>query len=572
MKKVMKTLIPILLVILILASLFWYCFVFDRNFTRDMLLAQARVFATNGNQKLASWFYDTAYLHSGQDDDVAIELANQFKAEGNYTKAEYTLSNAIADGGNVNLYIALCKTYVEQNKLMDAMNMLANIQDSRIKEQLDTLRPATPASDPEAGFYNQYISIGLSAPSGTIYFTANGEYPSTDDIPYSDVIPLSAGETTIMAITVADNGLVSPLAVLNFTIGGVIEEITFEDPVIENEVRKILNLDADQPLMSNDLWTITSFTVPEKVENLADLSKLPYLESLTLEGYRVETLHFLTGLQQLEELIIRNCKFSPDELSIIASIPGLKKLTMSECSLSTLVGLEGAPNLEYLDLSGNTIRNLEPLSGMITLKSIDLSNNALTNLTALGSLVNLEKLNVAYNSISSVVPVATMVKLAWLDVSHNSLSSLSALDNLAYLSHFNASHNGLTNVDILANCLNLVDVDVANNQIEDITALASLVKLESLDFAHNLVVQLPKFSSECPLRIIDGSYNQVESVSRLKNLMELSHVYMDYNAITDISPLANCYKLVMVNVYGNSVTGVEKLTERSIIVNYNPMA
>ena len=54
--------------------------------------------------------------------------------------------------------------------------------------------------------------------------------------------------------------------------------------------------------------------------------------------------------------------------------------------------------------------------------------------------------------------------------------------------------------------------------------------------------------------------------------MELSHVYLDYNEVTDVSPLATCYKLVMVNVYGSDVTGVEKLTERDIIVNYNPNA
>ena len=41
MEKFIKKLVPILLVILIIASLVWYCFVFDRNFTRDILLAQS---------------------------------------------------------------------------------------------------------------------------------------------------------------------------------------------------------------------------------------------------------------------------------------------------------------------------------------------------------------------------------------------------------------------------------------------------------------------------------------------------------------------------------------------------
>ena len=38
MKKFFRILIPFLLVALILASLFWYGFIYDRSFTRDLLL------------------------------------------------------------------------------------------------------------------------------------------------------------------------------------------------------------------------------------------------------------------------------------------------------------------------------------------------------------------------------------------------------------------------------------------------------------------------------------------------------------------------------------------------------
>lgn len=570
MKKFIKKLIPLLLVALIIASLVWYCFIFDRNFARDMLLAQARYFSTRGNQKISSWFYDTAYLHSGQDDSVAIELANQFKAEGNYTKAEYTLTNAIASSPSAELYIALCKTYVEQNKLMDAVNMLGNIQSYSIRNQLDVLRPAAPVADPEAGFYSQYILVGLSGSEGTIYYTTNGEYPSTDDIPYSEPFQISGGETVVQAISVADNGLVSPLTELTYTVGGVIEEVTFEDAAIEEAVRQLLGSAEDAPLYSNELWNITSFTVPENASDLDDLAKLPYLNSLTIEDRKIDSLVFLNSLDFLDTLSLTECKFSSSDISIIASIPTLKSLTLADCSLSTVAGLESALNLEYLDLSENTLRNLEPLTNLISLRTLNLRSNAVTNLSALSALVNLEKLDLGYNSIISLAPLATCGKLAWLDVSHNALSTLAAVDSLPELTHFSANHNGLTDVSILGMCTNLVELDISNNAISNISALASLSKLEMLSFARNSVTELPKFSQDCALRSIDGNYNQITSVNRLKNLAELSHVYLDYNQISDVSPLENCYKLVMVNVYGNTVTGVEKLTDRGIIVNYNP--
>ena len=54
-----------------------------------MLLGQARHYNDSGNPQLASWFYELAYNYTAQDEDIAIELANQYKEDGNYTKAEY---------------------------------------------------------------------------------------------------------------------------------------------------------------------------------------------------------------------------------------------------------------------------------------------------------------------------------------------------------------------------------------------------------------------------------------------------------------------------------------------------
>ncbi len=570
MKKFMKKLIPFLLVLLILASLVWYGFVYDRNFTRDLLLSQARLYSTNGNQKLASWFYDLAYMHSGQDEGVAIELANQFKSAGNYTKAEVTLSDAIADGGSVELYIALCKTYVEQDKLLDAVAMLDQVRDSAVKQQLDEMRPAAPTATPEAGFYSQYISVGLDAKSETIYYTTDGEYPSTDDIPYSEPFTLAAGETNVQAVAVADNGLVSPLFLANFTVGGVIEPVTFEDAAIEAEIRALLEVDEDHVVYTNELWTITSFTVPEAAENLNDLGKLSYLESLTIADRDILTLQFLNPLSYLEELSMTDCRFSPDEVTIIASLPELRSLTMTDCGISTIAGLEKAQRLEALNLSENAIRTLDPLSAIFTLRSINLSHNALTGLGALSTLSNLEMLDVSYNSISSIAPIAACVKLAWLDVSSNSLTSLGGIDNLTALTHLSANHNALSDVEILGNCTALVELDIGNNAVTDIRALGNLTKLELLDFAYNQVKDLPAFPDGSALRTIDGSHNAVNSVYNLRNLMELSHVYFDYNEITDLSHLAKCYKLVMVNVYGNKVYNVDMLTDLDIIVNYDP--
>ena len=570
MKKSLNGFVPILLALLILVSLVWYCFVYDRDFTRDMLLNQARYHSTNGNPNVASWFYDLAYEHSGQDEGVAIELANQFKADGNYTKAEYTLSNAIADGGTADLYIALCKTYVEQDKLLDAVNMLDNIADSKIKAEIDSMRPAAPTSDPVSGFYSQYISVSLESSGGTLYFTTDGEYPSTAETSYSEPFALGSGETTVLAISVLDNGLVSPRSIFSYTVGGVIEEVSFTDEVLERTIRELLDRNDEKALFSNELWNISEFTAPADVTHFDDLTKLSHLQKLTIENQTFSSLSFLTALNDLTELTLHNCRFQSNDIETIAALPKLTKLTLTNCSLSTVAGLENAVNLEYLNLANNTIKNLEPLAHLVQLREIDLQHNALTGLSALSGLTNLQKLNVSYNSLTSVASLATCSKLNWIDANHNDLINLDGVINLQELEYLSASNNALTDVSSLTTRTTLKELYIANNEIEDISSFGTLINLEVLDFATNKVKYLPAWSNDAKLRVIDGSYNEVESLDPLKNLMQLTHIYMDYNKIESVSVLESCYKLVLVNVYGNDIDSVRELTAHDIIVNWDP--
>lgn len=570
MKKTAKVLVPLFLALLIIATTAWYGLVYDRDFSRDMMLSQARAFSERGNQGIASWCYDMAYWFSSQDDDVAIELANQFKEEGNYTKAEYTLSNAIADGGTLDLYIALCKTYVEQDKLLDAVTMLDNISDLTIKAQLDALRPVAPVSDPLPGFYSQYIPVTLVGEGGTLYYTTDGEYPSVDDIPYSEPFTLPAGETTVYAVTVADNGLVSPLTIMGYTVGGVIEEVTFEDPAIEAAVRSILKLDSDEVIYTNQLWTILEFTVPAEAKSFNDLTKLAYLESLVLNEQSMESLQFLSPLTYLKRLDLTSCRFSADNLNVIASLPLLQELNLTDCGLSTVAGLENALSLMNLYLGDNTVRNLDPLSALTGLRELDLNHNAVTNLAALSPLSNLTKLDVSYNSLTGISAIGSCTKLESLIVNNNQITTLSGIENLTSLTYLHASSNQLTDAAPAAACLELRELYLSRNTLTDISALAVLVNLETLDFSYNQVTEIPAFPDGAALRTVDGSYNAVLSLKPLCNQENLSHVFMDYNQITSVGELESCYNLVMVSVYGNAVSGVEKLTAHDIIVNYDP--
>ena len=570
MKKAFKIIVPILMVLLILASLVWYGFVYDRDFVRDLLLKQARYCSTRGHTTMSSWFYDLAYEHSGQSNNVAIELANQFKKSGNYTKAEATLSKAIADSATIELYMALCQVYVDQDKIIDAMAMLDNVTDPAIAEQLLRARPAMPTADLEPGFYNEYLSVNLDSNEGFIYYILNEQYPSFANDPFTSPILLPAGETQINAIVVGRNGLVSPIASFDYTIGGVVERVYFEDEVVEQAVRQQLYL-GNSAIYSDQLWEIKNFVVPEGTQTLADLSRFAYLESLTIQNYTIDSLAFLGDLPSLRKLDLSGCRFPAADMNIIAALPNLQDLNLSRCGLSTLSGLENAIELSYLDLSENSVRNLSPLSSLLRMQELDLSHNAVTDLTQLTNMAHLTKLDVSYNSLGSIDPIAPCAKLTWLNASHNALTSVSAVTNLTGLTYLNLNMNSLTDVGAISSCTELRELHIANNTIYNISAFKALTKLEDFDFSHNAVTDLPKWSADdCALRLIDGSYNELSSLSALEGINSLNFVNMDYNKITSVKPLASCNTLVQINIFGNQIKDPQTITETDIIMNYDP--
>lgn len=571
MKKLTHFLVPVLLFALIVVSIGWYLFIYDRDFTRDSLLSQARFQDQYGNTRLSAMFYDAAYRFSGHDENVAIELANQYKQDGNYTKAELTLTSAIHNGATSELYTALCKAFVEQDKLLDAVALLNNVSDPSIKAELEKQRPAAPVSDYDAGYYSQYMDIHLtSTDSKYIFYTTDGEYPSIKGALYNGSISLPAGETTVYAIAVSESGLVSPVTVLGYTITGIIEEVTFTDTVMEAAIRQCIGADADDKIYTNQLWEITDFTAPEGVTTFCDLTLMPYLTSLTIQNSTIDSLSHMSSLGKLVMLDLTGSKFPAADLSVLAALPSLSSLTLADCSLSTIEGLADAQNLTYLDLSNNTLRNLDVLTPMTTLAELNLNHNAVTNLSALSNLPNLVKLCVNFNALSSLSPLSSCVRLTHLEADNNQLTSVSGMEKLPLLNHLSVDYNQLTDVSLLAGNVELTNLSIASNTLTDISALSTLTKLKVFDFSSNQIAALPAWPDGCALTTIDGSYNALTDINGLKNMQQLTHVYMDYNLLTNIDPLANCYCMVQVNVFGNAIPDVSALRDKDIIVNYDP--
>lgn len=572
MKRFIRFVVTFLLLALIVGSIGWYLLVFDRDFTRDMLLKQARFYDSHNSPQISAWFYNLAYAHSGNDQDVAIELANQYMNDGNFTKAEVTLSQAIHAEASPELYTALCRAYVEQDKLMDAVALLAGIPDANIRAQLEAMRPEAPTSDTKPGFYSQYMKVNLHSNADYLLYTTTGEYPSIKNEPYAEPITLPGGETVIYAIAVDNNGLVSPLSILGYTVGGVIEPAVFMDPSMEQAVRAALGVSANTILYTNDLWELNEFVVPADAKSLEDLAMMPYLETLAIVEKQFDSLAPLAGLSKLKNLEISACRFPAGELGVIAKLPELRHLTVSDCALSSLAALEGANRLEYLDLSYNSIRNLEVLSGMTNLKELYMPHNALNDLSVLSGLTNLEKLDVSSNSLTTLAPLSTCVKMTWLNAEDNQITTAAGVATMVMLESLSLDDNEISDISFLGACIQLKELSVSSNKISNIADLASLTALEVFDISYNNVSSLPAWPDGCALRAIDCTRNTIDNIDVLGKMQNLTYVSADYNEITNIDALAKCPTLVQVNVYGNVIADVTALSDLGVIVNFDPTA
>jgi len=448
--------------------------------------------------------------------------------------------------------------------------MLDKIADPAIKAQMDALRPKPATSSHESGYYSQYLNVSLSAKTGTIYAATGKEYPSVQDSPYSEAITLVSGENTIYALVIDENGLVSTPAIFNYTVGGVIEEVTFADASIESAVRQLLSKSGEEKLFTNDLWVITSFDMPQDATQYDDLRWFTYLQTLNIRNGNAATLEKLSSLSQLNTLSVEDTYLSDKDVAVIAALPSLKNLAMTNCQLSSIESLSGAKNLVTLDLNNNAIRDISSLSFMSDLKELDLSHNALTNLSFISALSGLEVLDVSYNSLTSILPLAGCPSLKDLDISHNDVASLTGMENLKDLVYFYATYNEITDVSLLAGCLNLIELDISNNAVADISMLATLEKMTFFNFSSNKVTDLPALSKGSALVYINGSNNQLASVDALSGLSNLNSVYVDHNKISTLDSLADCPYLVRVDAFGNPISDVSALTELSIVVHYDP--
>ena len=119
MKHTLKILIPILLILALLIGACYFFLIARRDLTESVFTYWGNHFYNNGRYGRAITCYKLAMHFAPKDAELAIWLSNAYKRSGNYTKAEYTLVNAITQSPDAaDLYIAP-ETYRRRQELAE---------------------------------------------------------------------------------------------------------------------------------------------------------------------------------------------------------------------------------------------------------------------------------------------------------------------------------------------------------------------------------------------------------------------------------------------------------------------
>lgn len=552
MKYILKIFLIVLLVVAIIGAACWFFLVQRPDLTMSVFAHWGDYFYDAGRYNRAVSLYETACKLSPNNANLPVRLAQAYINSGNYTKAEYTLVSAITNNPeSVQLYVALSKTYIEQDKILDAEQMLDRITSADVKAQIDALRPNAPVLSPESGYYSEYIDVSVTATGGTAYLAVNQDYPSIETDAYEAPVTLEAGDSKVVVVTVAENGLVSDAVYGGYTIGSVVEEVKLSDSALDSYVRELLGKSASDTIMSDELWELEELTLPEGVQDISDLTRFAGLKTLTIQNATGLDLSVLPQLTTLQTLDLSGTTLPTSTLDAIGTLPELKKLVLQGCAVTAINPLVGLSNLEYLDLTNNSVSDLTAITALEHLKDLYLTNNPVKSITYLNSCLELERLH----------------------IENCGVSRLSSLAGNTSLQELYASNNEISDISVLCDCVSLSVLDISDNQVKDVSVIANLPELTYFLASHNQIESLPAFdTANCKLVRINVNNNQLTDLSPLKGLPALNYIFADYNQISDISGLEDCPLLTQLNLFDNPVNEeqVKALQEIGRIVNYTP--
>lgn len=336
-------------------------------------------------------------------------------------------------------------------------------------------------------------------------------------------------------------------------------KIAFEDPVLEKDIRKIINK-PDGDIMISDVWYV------EEVKICGD-----YV------GDEVDVKTYTRGYYWSSDNSKRETSQVISTLNDLYYFRNLKKLTVNYhegVDISVLADSDNFPNLRMISFVSDGLKDISQISGLTFLTSVSFDLNDITDFTPLAMLTRLSYLSIASNkgmhstekldrltylkSLSAwgiddvdVGAVASLPNLKSLQLSSGDYSKLADCHNLTSL-EINVNGQNIQYLAGLTNKCRRLRVHISS-KVNDISVISKLTWLESLDLmayfgAENNVYDLSVIAGMSELKKLELGNAKYSNYSVLNNLPKLEKVYIDKGSTSVIEEVKKVISEEKINV------------------------
>jgi len=214
--------ISVLLSLIIISGIVIGAISIYRYTSYDYQLKKASIEAENGELEKAVKTLKHAIELNSENDDIDAQklLADCYMGQSNYDAAIAVLIKCLDYHGEDNtLYDTIVDCYKKQGDSRGINELIKNSSDPNLALRYSDYVSILPVFSLEEGTYIEPDPIKITIPDGgKVYYTTDGSIPSEKSLEYMGPIPLDTGETTISAIHINENGIVSEVVKKTYVV------------------------------------------------------------------------------------------------------------------------------------------------------------------------------------------------------------------------------------------------------------------------------------------------------------------------------------------------------------------
>ncbi len=189
-------------------------------------------------------------------------------------------------------------------------------------------------------------------------------------------------------------------------------------------------------------------------------------------------------------------------------------------------------NVTEIYLDGNSLTDLSPLAGLTQLKKLTFHKNSVTSLDFAENLTNLTVLNFEKNKITSLAPLSKHTKLEEMWCNENNIYDLSPIKNCVNMRGIAFGNSSISTLEPLKNMKNLEDILFENCKITSVEPLRGFKKLKMVGLNNNFISDATPLNSSKIEQLwiannkLNGDYDAIQG---LKIATELDISYNGFS-------------------------------------------